>query len=504
MKLLDKSERTTPDDPPPKSMIQSISTAPALKSQAAEFLPGAALGERYRIDKELGRGGMGRVFVARDLRLDRDVALKVLATDAHGEEQVRRFEQEARAAGALNHPNIVAIHDAGNHGGAPYIVSELLHGTTLRRRLVEPLTTRCALDYALQLARGLAAAHEHGIVHRDVKPENLFITSDGGLKILDFGIAKILPIAAGKENLRDDTPCTTEAGTILGTVAYMSPEQMRGEPADQRSDVFSFGAVFSEMLSGTPAFPAASPIENGLEILNCAPPLLPATVPLALRLIVERCLEKEPEDRYPSARELAAELEELATPFVPQPKRLLMVSLALAAGALAIFIVWREAPIRWAKKPPPQVGQLANPDPRRADPATQVDQALERRGLTLDDLAPLDRQRVERGRQALASHDLDATGDLLAFVAAVPITPELVRGKLDRLDGPLAARARALGRERGRQLEERYLDLYKELRGAATPREPEVLVLQVAALESELVPSAARAAASTAGGHDPP
>ena len=497
--FLDESERTTPDSPPPESIIQPIATAPTLMSQAAECLPGSALGERYRIDREIGRGGMGRVFLARDLRLDREVALKVLATDAHGEEQVRRFEKEARAAGALNHPNIVAVHDAGSHGGAPFIVSELLRGATLRQRLGEPLTTRCALDYALQLARGLAAAHEHGIVHRDVKPENIFITSEGGLKILDFGIAKILPTAADKENRREESSGTTATGTILGTVAYMSPEQMLGEPADQRSDVFSFGAVFYEMLAGRLAFPAASPIENGLQILNCKPPLLPPTVPLALRLIVARCLEKEPENRYPSARELVVDLESVATPVAPRPRSLLlMVTSALAASAL-VFLVWREAPVRWGKKALSQFSERAGPASQvLPGPASRLDEALARRGLTLDDLATLDPQRVERVRQAIASQDPNPAADLVALATAAPITVELVRGKLDRLDRPLASRARALGGLSGRRLEERYLGFYKELREAATPREREVLVLRVTAFENELVQSAA------AGSHAPP
>jgi hypothetical protein len=179
-------------------------------------------------------------------------------------------------------------------------------------------------------------------------------------------------------------------------------------------------------------------------------------------------------------------------------------ALAVVASALAIFLVWREAPISWTKKALPQIGQLAKPVPPLTGLAAQVDQALARRGLTLDDLATLDRARVERGRHGLASGAPDQTADLVAFAAAAQITPELVRGKLDRLDGQLASRARALGGFSGRGLEERYLGFYKELRAAATPREREVLVLRVSAFESELVQSAAEAAASTAGAHDPP
>src|SRR5438132_1475547 len=270
--------------------------------------------ERYRIEKEIGRGGMGRVFVAHDRKLGRDVAIKMLPICLHGEEALHRFEQEARATCALNHANILDVHDIGTHEGSPYIVSELLHGSTLRERLRKGrLSVQEAKDYALQLAQGLSAAHEKGIVHRDLKPENLFITEEGRLKILDFGIAKLVaPMTLGTgETLPSPQPHTKE-GAILGTIGYMSPEQVRGQPADQRSDVFSFGAILYEMLAGCGAFERDTVVETGYAILNNDPPRLPAGVPPEFQRIVRRCLEKDPEKRYPNAHELALALARLS------------------------------------------------------------------------------------------------------------------------------------------------------------------------------------------------
>jgi TolB-like protein len=269
---------------------------------------------RYRIEKEIGRGGMGRVFVAHDRKLGRDVAIKVLASGLHGEEALRRFEQEARATCALNHANILDVHDVGTHEGNPYIVSELLHGTTLRERLRKgKLSVQEASDYALQLAQGLSAAHEKGIVHRDLKPENLFITEEGRLKILDFGIAKLLaPTTPETGETLPSPQLRTQEGAILGTVGYMSPEQVRGQPADQRSDVFSFGSIFYEMLAGCSAFARDSAVETGCAILNEDPPPLPAGVPAALDRLVRRCLAKRPEDRLESAYDLVDALASAA------------------------------------------------------------------------------------------------------------------------------------------------------------------------------------------------
>jgi len=290
------------------------SASPVPARDVADVADPPRIDERYRIEKEIGRGGMGRVFVAHDRKLGRDVAIKVLASGLHGEEALHRFEQEARATCALNHANILDVHDIGTHEGSPYIVSELLHGSTLRERLQKGrLSVQEANDYALQLAQGLSAAHEKGIVHRDLKPENLFITEEGRLKILDFGIAKLVaPVTLGTgETLPSPQPHTKE-GAILGTIGYMSPEQVRGQPADQRSDLFSFGAILYEMLARRGAFERDTAVETAYAILNDDPPPLPAGVPLEFQRIVRRCLEKDPEKRYPTAHELALALARLS------------------------------------------------------------------------------------------------------------------------------------------------------------------------------------------------
>src|SRR5262245_40454509 len=220
---------------------------------------GAQLGP-FEILSHLGAGGMGEVYRARDARLGREVAIKVLpAAFSTNEDRLRRFEQEARAAGMLNHPNILTIYDIGTHFGSPYIVAELLEGRELRAQLVNgPLPVRQALDYAQQITLGLAAAHEKGIIHRDLKPENLFITADGRVKILDFGLAKLKRQPAYAEaNSETATTLdfsTTNPGTVMGTVGYMSPEQVQGREVDHRSDIFSLGLILYEMLAGRPAF----------------------------------------------------------------------------------------------------------------------------------------------------------------------------------------------------------------------------------------------------------
>src|SRR5579862_2023180 len=217
--------------------------------------PGTKLGP-YEIIAPVGAGGMGEVYRARDTRLGRDVALKILPESfARDLDRLRRFEQEARAVAALNHPNILAIHDIGEQAGSPFLVSELLEGESLRAALDRgPLPQRKTLEYGVQIAHGLAAAHEKGIVHRDLKPENIFVTRDGRIKILDFGLAKLTQpeSASGQQtNLPTATGAAgTEPGVVLGTLGYMSPEQVKGKPADQRSDIFSFGAILHEMLSG--------------------------------------------------------------------------------------------------------------------------------------------------------------------------------------------------------------------------------------------------------------
>jgi eukaryotic-like serine/threonine-protein kinase len=326
----------------------------------------------YEIVAPLGAGGMGEVYRARDERLKRDVAVKVLPPSFSDDpDRLRRFEQEAQTAGGLNHPNLTAVHDVGSHGGAPYIVTELLEGETLRSRLSGgALPARKAVDYAVQIAKGLAAAHEKGIVHRDLKPENLFLTSDGRVKILDFGLAKLTQSEAGSGPQTNLPTAGTEPGVVLGTLGYMSPEQVKGRPADQRSDLFSVGAILYEMLSGKRAFYRDSAAETMSAILKEEPPDLSATnqiVQPGLERIVRHCLEKNPEERFYSARDLAFDLESLSqvSGAAPAPhaegKRgrlwpLLtgaLLATALLSGSLAYL-----AGKRAGDRPPPSFFQL--------------------------------------------------------------------------------------------------------------------------------------------------
>jgi Tol biopolymer transport system component len=256
---------------------------------------------------------MGEVYRARDPRLHRDVAVKVLPSEvATDSGRLQRFEKEARAAGALNHPNVLAVYDIGNHEGVPFVVSELLEGETLGSRLREgKLPPRKAVDLAVQIARGLAAAHERGIVHRDLKPENLFVTKDGRVKILDFGLAKLLE----PESARPESITATRSHEILGTMGYMAPEQVKGTDIDPRADIFAFGAVFYEMLSKRKAFQRETRAETLVATLNEDPPDLSAadpSIPIALSRIVRRCLEKRPEERFQSAPDLGFALEALS------------------------------------------------------------------------------------------------------------------------------------------------------------------------------------------------
>ena len=270
----------------------------------------------YEIVSLLGAGGMGEVYRARDSRLKREVAIKVLPRTLSADaDRLRRFEQEALATAALNHPNILAVFDIGTTDGAPYVVSELLEGETLRERLRSgAIPVRKTLEYAMQIARGLAAAHEKGIVHRDLKPENLFLTKDGRVKILDFGLAKLTQPETG-----DQTPATmthvTEAGVVMGTAGYMSPEQVRGAAVGPRSDIFSFGAILYEMVSGKRAFHRETPADTMSAILKEEPADLSETnrnVSPALERIVHHCLEKNPEQRFHSASDIAFDLEHLS------------------------------------------------------------------------------------------------------------------------------------------------------------------------------------------------
>jgi eukaryotic-like serine/threonine-protein kinase len=307
---------------------------------------GSRLGP-YEIVSAIGAGGMGEVYRARDARLGREVAIKVLTERLVGDREHRaRFEREARAVAAVSHPNILAIHDFGEEGGLFYAVTELLEGETLRQRIVrERLSWRRSVEIATAVSEGLAAAHSRGIVHRDIKPENIFLTSDGLVKILDFGLAR--PPVVGSEN-QTSTPTEsiqTAAGTVLGTLGYMSPEQVSGEPADARSDIFALGCVLYEMLTGRRAFIGASPGRTMAAILRDQPPEIAvsdAQVPESLARIVTRCLEKSPSERFQSARDLAFALKEMAggsaaipsAPAVTRARHAWAVGLVVAVAAL--------------------------------------------------------------------------------------------------------------------------------------------------------------------------
>ncbi|HEX7830431.1 MAG TPA: protein kinase [Thermoanaerobaculia bacterium] len=313
----------------------------------------------YEIVSRIGAGGMSEVFKAHDSRIRRDVAVKILPpTLAKFADRMHRFETEARAAGALNHPNLLTIFDVGTADGRPYIVTELLEGQTLRAHLRENgtavrLSIRKAVDYGIQIANGLAAAHERGIVHRDLKPENLFVTRDGRVKILDFGVAK-LRAADGDFSLSEEDTMEqdTSPGTVIGTVGYMSPEQVRGQNVDGRSDIFSFGTLMYEMVSGEHPFRGDSPADTMSAILREDPPELSsknANVTPGLERVIRHCMEKSPEQRFQSARDLAFHLDMLSsgsgslptveTPFVPQ-RTFLLGAGAIMLAALAFFAGW--------------------------------------------------------------------------------------------------------------------------------------------------------------------
>jgi len=278
---------------------------------------GTKLGQ-YEILSPLGAGSMGEVYRARDIRLDREVAIKVLPELVSLDpERLLRFEQEAKAAAALNHPNILAVHQMGNYQGMPYLVSELLEGKTLTEHIRRgPLPLRKAISYGVQIARGLAAAHEKGIVHRDLKPDNLFVTKDDRVKILDFGLAKVIQPKQGAAHL---SATITLPGVALGTIGYMSPEQVRGLHTDHRADIFAFGAILYEMVMGKRSFERGTSADTISAILNDEPPsisqLSPET-PVAVERVVRRCLEKDPSQRFHSASDLAFALEALSDPTI--------------------------------------------------------------------------------------------------------------------------------------------------------------------------------------------
>jgi Tol biopolymer transport system component len=328
----------------------------------------------YEILAPIGAGGMGEVYKARDTRLGRDVAIKVLpAAFASDPDRLRRFEQEARATAALDHPNILAIHDFGTHEGSPYLVEELLGGSSLRDRLKDgPLLCRKAVEIAAQVAGGLAAAHARGIVHRDLKPENVFVTTDGVVKILDFGLARLKGAAFdGRAEAVSASPTETGPGVLLGTVGYMAPEQVRGQGADHRADIFSLGVVVYETVTGKHPFARETSAETMTAILKTDPPepaLVEPTTPLPLSRAITHCLEKSPDDRYQSARDLAFDLGLLSGLSAPQHvpgapvrwpirRRLLATGVGLAALA-ALFTLAAMVGRRTATHPVPSFTRL--------------------------------------------------------------------------------------------------------------------------------------------------
>jgi eukaryotic-like serine/threonine-protein kinase len=353
------------------SLLSSNDSACSSLFQSSEhgvpLSSGTKLGH-YEVQSLLGAGGMGEVYRGHDPRLGRDVAIKVLPPGfSNDRERLRRFEQEARAAAALNHPNIVAIHDVGTtNDGIPYVVSELLDGETLRQCLTRgPIPVRKTVDLALQMASGLAAAHDKGIVHRDLKPENLFLTKNGHLKILDFGLAKLVrsPSSPEARTLTDPEARTltdgTSAGAVMGTLGYMPPEQVRGLAVDQRSDIFAAGAIVYEMLSGKRAFCGETRADTIEAILSRDPPALSETnpsVPPSFERIVRRCLEKDANERFHSVRDVAFALAAISEPSVTQgkastvPAKVFRWKPALLAGVLilvaSLLWIWNPGDIR--------------------------------------------------------------------------------------------------------------------------------------------------------------
>jgi serine/threonine protein kinase/WD40 repeat protein len=417
--------------------------------------PGSHVGP-YTIATPLGAGGMGEVYRARDSRLGRDVAVKVLPSSSSADaDRLQRFEQEARAAAALNHPNILALYDIGRSDAGPYLVTELLDGETLRATLEGgALAPRKAIELAVQIARGLAAAHDKGIVHRDLKPDNVFITSDGHAKILDFGLAKLVePETAlpGGSMLTTAAPGTTP-GVVLGTVGYMAPEQVRGHSADHRADVFAFGAVLYEMLSGHRAFRRETSAETMTAILKEQPAELSPSIglPLALQRVVNRCLEKNPVARFQSAGDLAFALDALSGSSVSaatgaaivrqRSPRLPWIAAAVVVLALAAVATWIYSrptgrderliqftfslPAEWTIELPPGSALPLSVSP---DGRSIVVRALHRGGTTSLWIRRLDEAEAREltGTGGVEAHFWSPDSSSLAFTAG---------GKLQRLD----------------------------------------------------------------------
>jgi serine/threonine protein kinase/tetratricopeptide (TPR) repeat protein len=339
--------------------------ARTLASADSAVLLGHNIGP-YRVDALLGAGGMGEVYRAWDTRLRRPVALKFLAREfLNDDESVERFAQEARAASALSHPNICTVYDVGEADGRPFIAMEYLEGQTLRARMGEvALAEPKALEYAIEISSGLAAAHQKGIVHRDLKPENLWVTGEDRIKILDFGLAELTePLASGEQG---EVSMPSEQARVMGTVGYMSPEQVRGQPLDHRTDIFSFGAILFEMLTGSRAFKGASSLDTLIAILNAKPPELEH--PGSSR-IVRRCLEKKPADRFQSASDLTLDLKAALAASIgvgpdsaersPLSRRRLMRAAVGASAVVVLPAFWMLLPSRFRKASGPRITRLA-------------------------------------------------------------------------------------------------------------------------------------------------
>ncbi len=385
----------------------------------------------YEIVSLLGAGGMGEVYRARDTRLGRDVAIKVLPERlAHDADRLRRFEQEARTIAALNHPNILGIHDIGAHDGAPFLVSEFLEGQTLREKLVSgPLPVRRAIEYALGIAEGLAAAHEKGIVHRDLKPENVFVTRDGRIKVLDFGLAKLVRPEENHETAVTLTSPPTLPGMVMGTVGYMSPEQVRGEPIDPRSDIFSFGAVLYEMLTGKRAFKRETSAETMTAILREEPQVLSDTGEEApLQRILARCLEKNVERRFQSASDLAFALESLSGASIA-------TSIGTTTAKSVLQTKARQAWLPWVIAAALLIGaavwEVFRPAPAPANP-------LEKAHFTrVTDFKSVEAAISPDGRFVAFVSDHDGPFDVWLTQVGTGRLTNLTQGKAGPLPGPL-------------------------------------------------------------------
>ncbi len=406
-----------------------------LLAEPCELEPGARLGP-YEIRAPIAAGGMGEVYRAYDTRLAREVALKVLPTHAVGStDAMARFQREARAVAALNDPNILAIHDVGSDGGIHFAVTELLQGETLHNRLSrsKPLAPSKAIEYAIQIARGLAAAHERGIVHRDLKPENIFITEAGRVKILDFGVALYEGTPAA-ENDATMAPLT-QPGLIVGTVGYVAPEQVLGNPATPRADLFAFGVVLYEMLTGTHPFRRATTPETQTAILREDPaPIAQAVpgVPPALVRMIELCLQKHPPDRPESARDLALFFEAIGNAAAAVPttgglralgssRRLRTGIVAITCGLLVLLTAATWAFVRLTASR--AVGEVIEADLTRAERVVRRlhREHLQRLALTARLVASFPELRALFGTDAATIEDF-----LLGFQQRIPGTPVLV------------------------------------------------------------------------------